>query len=306
MKTSRVKNLYFNNTKLFYLIKPKFFNTGSSPNISIPMKLKKKFYKCVELLQLKNENFVVENKNSQKNKSSDFFNFSNPSENYYHILLDKKKCKSMYQDEYIIPNEKLALILAEEWARQKDFVNLHSMHMNYYASSGIRISKDESLKTDVVQTLCNYIDSDQLCYFDKKIVEYILREEGEHLENLRKKIFELIEEMFKVNYQVFDENILSITTSKSNRENFKSIIKDFDPWVLALLESLVGLTKSPGISIGLLADLITPKQAYLLSHLEEYYQMKNNGEVEGHHDISNEFILGKLHSAYCFYNLSIL
>jgi hypothetical protein len=111
-------------------------------------KLKKKFYKKVDIKEIINEHYKEDKKEKDKkgkdnkkdeNSSDDdkkfpgkvdiFTDLSTLKEKYYYILLDGRKCKSMYQDELAIPNKRLALAIAEEWDKQKELINLHSMQM---------------------------------------------------------------------------------------------------------------------------------------------------------------------------------
>ena len=52
-----------------------------------------------------------------------------------------------------------------------------------------------------------------------------------------------------------------------------------DPWILTILESLVGITKSLILSLSYLLDDINIKEMYYLSNAEEYFQKKVYGEV---------------------------
>jgi ATP synthase F1 complex assembly factor 2 len=291
-----------------FFLKKLFSNANSNiVNQQMPMRLKKKFYKTVEIAEVKNENFRDSDSNlsTKLTQIQKLLNYSWSKEYNYHILLDGKKCKSMYLDELKIPNKKLALLLAEEWAQQKDFVNLHAMQLNFYASSGIRLSKEGSLKNDVIKTLSDYVESDQILFIEDKIAEYITEQETENMRELIEKLILYMDENFGIEL-MRDTSFGNIGTynasNRNNREKFQQILNEFDPWVLAILEQLIGLTKSPSISICLLTGVISPRQAYLLSYAEEYFQMKINGEVEGHHDINNEMIMGKLFSAVCFHN----
>jgi ATP synthase F1 complex assembly factor 2 len=275
-------------------------------NQMMPQRLKRKFYNSVEIAEVKNENFTSESTPiTELNPIEKLFVHSSPKENFYHILLDNKKCKSMYLDELKIPNKNLALLIAEEWAQQKEVVNLHAMQLNFYASSGIRISKDDGLRNHVIKTLSDYIESDQISFLEDKIIEYITKEEGVMIHELIEKLINYMSENFGIELKrdnSFGGFSQDISVNKANRERFTTLLKEFDPWVLAVMEHLVGLTKSPSISISLLTGVINPREAYLLSHSEEYFQMKINGEVEGHHDIAIEMIMGKLFSAICFHN----
>lgn len=291
-----------------FFLKKLFSNSNSNiVNQQMPMRLKKKFYKTVEIAEVKNENFKDSDSNlsTKLTQIQKLLNYSWSKEYNYHILLDGKKCKSMYLDELKIPNKKLALLLAEEWAQQKDFVNLHAMQLNFYASSGIRLSKEESLKNDVIKTLSDYVETDQILFIEDKIVEYITEQETENMRELIEKLILYMDANFGIELMRNSSfgNIGTYNASnRNNTEKFQQILNEFDPWVLAILEQLIGLTKSPSISICLLTGVISPRQAYLLSYAEEYFQMKINGEVEGHHDINNEMIMGKLFSAVCFHN----
>lgn len=72
--------------------------------------------------------------NYQKNfeKFNIFFNASFFHKEYYAVLLDGKKCKSMHLDEIKIPSKKLAVALAYEWQSQLDLINFYKMHLVIY------------------------------------------------------------------------------------------------------------------------------------------------------------------------------
>lgn len=299
------------NTPTFY--KPTAFSFSSLSSLNIPMRLKKNFYKTVELMEIKNSNYdshkSLEEKHQRHLAYPTLKKFTTGSElgkHYYQILLDNKKCKSMYLDEFIIPNKIMAIALAQEWAKQKEYVNLYSMHLNFFASSGIRIANDECLKKEIVNELSNYIETDQICYLEKKILDFIEKEEGENVNELVDKIFNYIAFNFDINLRKSESIINSSNNHEGENENLfkiKHALNQFDPWVLSILEQITGTTKSICLSLALLENLINPKQAYMISHSEEYYQMKKNGEVEGHHDIANELVMGKLYSGLCFHKM---
>ena len=296
-----------------FLYNPNLFQFSTLSSLNIPMRLKKNFYKNVELIEIKNSNWdqhKTENEKYQKHLAyptlKKFTTGSELGEFYYQILLENKKCKSMYLDEFTIPNKILAMALAKEWAKQKEYVNLYAMHLNFYASSGIRIAKDEGLKTEIINELSNYIETDQICYLENKIMDFIEKEEKENIHEMVERIFNYIAFNFDINLNKSDSIILTHHKHQVEHENLlkiKHALNQFDPWVLAVLEQITGTTKSICVSLALLENLIDPKQAYLISHSEEYYQMKKNGEVEGHHDITNELVMGKLYSGLCFHKM---
>jgi ATP synthase F1 complex assembly factor 2 len=317
-KNLTLHNILSHTTQLFksnssFFLNHSKFHFSSLSSLNIPMRLKKNFYKNVELMEVKNPNFdkaMTDNQISQKHLAyptlKKFTTGSELKEHYYYILLDNKKCKTMYLDEYVIPNKFLAIALAKEWAKQKEYVNLYSMHLNFYASSGIRIAKDEGLRTEIINELSNYIETDQLCYLENKIVDFIDKEENERIHELVEKIFNFMAFNYEINLRKSESILLTHHKHEHEHENLekiKHVLNQFDPWVLAVLEQITGTTKSICVSLALLENLIIPKQAYLISHSEEYYQMKRNGEVEGHHDIANELVMGKLYSGVSFHKM---
>jgi chaperone required for assembly of F1-ATPase len=89
-------------------------------------KLKKKFYKEVSIAEIVNTEFKNENRKETNFKFLQ--NLSDFGQNYYHVLLDNRKCKTLYLDELKLPTKKLALGIAEEFERQKEDINFYSMH----------------------------------------------------------------------------------------------------------------------------------------------------------------------------------
>jgi chaperone required for assembly of F1-ATPase len=88
-------------------------------------KLKKKFYKSVDILEVKNPDFAGLKTNGHFKYLQ---NLSNLGEKYYHVLLDGRKCKTLYLEDLKLPKKKLALGIAEEFDRQKEDINFYSMH----------------------------------------------------------------------------------------------------------------------------------------------------------------------------------
>ena len=90
-------------------------------------KLKKKFYNDVNVLEIINKEYIEEVKDPFFNKK--LYDLSTIKNKYYQILLDGKKCKTLFQDELKIPNKRLAYGIAQEFHRQKEDINLYSMHL---------------------------------------------------------------------------------------------------------------------------------------------------------------------------------
>lgn len=203
--------------KNFRYFNSKFFNSvSSSDSQALPLRLKKKFYNNVDIIEIKNDNFNNENKN-----------ISDLKHNYYQILLDGRKCKSMYLDEFKIPNKLLASALAQEWSKQKEYVNLYSMHLvyiyynlfnqNFYASTGIRLRKDQTLLNDVLKKIPAFIETDQICYLQEHEVEFI--EKNDNKKFKIKEVFEHMKEQF--NLELKSSDLLYIYPN--SKENYQKM-----------------------------------------------------------------------------------
>ena len=88
---------------------------------------RKKFYKIADILEVNNTKTSNTILNSSSNVENKLKSLSQLRENYYHIVLDGRKCLSAYQDEFMIPSKRLAMAIAAEYQQQKDFVEFNYM-----------------------------------------------------------------------------------------------------------------------------------------------------------------------------------
>jgi hypothetical protein len=136
--------------------------------------------------------------NYEKNfdKFNILFNGSLFHKEYFGILLDGRRCKSMHLDELKIPSKKLAIALALEWQSQKDLINFHKMHLYFHISNGIRISKDHYYRKNTVDKIISFFPTDQIFYFEDIFIEKIKKEE-----NLNFNVHDIINK-FKKNFDL--------------------------------------------------------------------------------------------------------
>jgi hypothetical protein len=154
---------------------------------------KKNLQKKLYNIKTKNLGFNYE-KNFEK--FNILFNGSLFHKEYYGILLDGRRCKSMHLDELKIPSKKLALAMALEWQSQKDLINFHKMHLYFHISNGIRISKDQIYRKNTVDKIISFFPTDQIFYCEDVFLEKIIKEE-----NLCIDINEIIHK-FKKNFDL--------------------------------------------------------------------------------------------------------
>jgi chaperone required for assembly of F1-ATPase len=87
---------------------------------------RKKFYQMVDIMEVSNKDFLPQN-TSEQQIDTKLISLGKLKESFYHIMLDKKKCLSAYQDEFLIPSKQLAIAIAAEYQRQKEFIDFNYM-----------------------------------------------------------------------------------------------------------------------------------------------------------------------------------
>lgn len=84
---------------------------------------------------------------------------------------------------------------------------------------------------------------------------------------------------------------------ESSLSSFKNYLTTLDNFHLVALESSVSITKSAALGDSLLSQVIDIPTALVLARLEEEKQIKENGRVEGSHDLDETFMLHSLSAA---------
>ena len=85
--------------------------------------------------------------------------------------------------------------------------------------------------------------------------------------------------------------------TESSLAIFKSHLSSLDHFHLVALESAVSMTKSVAIGEALLSQAIEISTALTIARLEEEKQIKENGRVEGSHDLDETYMLHGLSAA---------
>jgi chaperone required for assembly of F1-ATPase len=80
----------------------------------------------VDIIEVNNKDFIPDNRSVEK-LDTKLVSLGKLKESFYHIMLDKKKCLSAYQDEFFIPSKELAISIAAEYQRQKEFIDFNYM-----------------------------------------------------------------------------------------------------------------------------------------------------------------------------------
>lgn len=108
--------------------------------------------------------------------------------NGFNILLDGRPIKTPNKAELTAPSQKLADLAAAEWDAQEETIEPNSMPVTQLLNTKIdRVTRD---RADMEVLVCNYIDTDLLCYRAEKPEELVKRQNDlwqRWLDNFSKK-----------------------------------------------------------------------------------------------------------------------
>jgi len=93
--------------------------------------------------------------------------------------------------------------------------------------------------------------------------------------------------------------------SDETKAKFNTLLLAQNEWVLSILDQMTSVTKSLSIALALIHGRLTVDQAYEAARVEENYQIKMNGRIDGlyGHAVDIEFVKLQLATAKTFANL---
>eukprot|EP00347_Sterkiella_histriomuscorum_P002958 403366146 len=241
----------------------------------------KRFYKKVDIVE---HPLQKEAPKLNPGQEVSFDNLS-LSHKYWAVTLDGRPTKTMFKDNLFIPTKALAIALAEEWEGQKESINLKSLHLNNFMAKTIRSQNDPIIQDYMKEELTAILENDQICF----------RESEEDAENDYKKglaktqkahtdrIFEILEREFGIKLKIFHS--IQIDAQDSSVQKLQPILQNCDPYVLSSLYSISQSSKSTAIALAfILRSELNIHDAVSIARVDENYQSKHFGKVEGAHD----------------------
>merc|ERR1712130_224938 len=102
------------------------------------------------------------------------------------------------------------------------------------------------------------------------------------------------------------DTTIAVAQPKETKEKIKEVLSNLDDWQFASLDSLCGITRSLVVSLAIVEGQLGVKKGFECARLEEEYQIRRWGEVEGiyGHGIDREYARMKIAAARTFINLA--
>lgn len=188
------------------------------------------------------------------------------------LLLDGKTVRTPGKAQLVLPNAELAEAIAEEWRGQGARIDPQTMPLTKLANSIIDGVKGN--EGAVVDDIVKYAGSDLLCY----------RAEGPRgLVALQTKHWDPVLAFAKQDLGAkmrLSEGVMHVEQPATSLHAIKTRLRDFDPWSLAALHVMTGLSGSALLALAVALGRLTPEEAWAAAHVDEDWQIGQWGEDE--------------------------
>ncbi|MET0667803.1 MAG: ATP12 family protein [Methyloceanibacter sp.] len=187
------------------------------------------------------------------------------------LLLDGKKVRTP-GPPFLLPTTALAEAIAEEWRGQGERIDPQTMPLTRLANSVIDGVKGN--EGAVLDDILKYAGSDLLCY----------RAEGpKGLVALQTKHWDPILTFAKHDLGAkmhLSEGVMHVEQPPTSLDALKERLQDFEPWSLAVLHVMTGLSGSALLALAVAFGRLTPEEAWEAAHVDEDWQIAQWGEDE--------------------------
>jgi chaperone required for assembly of F1-ATPase len=188
------------------------------------------------------------------------------------LLLDGKSVRTPGKTPFVVPNAALGEAIAEEWRGQGERIDPASMPLTRLANSVIDGVKGS--EGAVIDDILNYAGADLLCY----------RAEGpKGLVALQTKHWDPIVAWVKQDLGApmrLAEGVMHVAQPRASLDALRRRIEEFDPWSLAALHVMTGLSGSALLALAVALGRLSPEEAWGAAHVDEDWQIGQWGEDE--------------------------
>ncbi|CDW74897.1 atp12-domain-containing protein [Stylonychia lemnae] len=283
--------------RLFSVPKPASF----FPSIPTGQKIKR-FYKKVDIVEHPLQD------QAPKLLPQDQVGFHNLSlsDKYWAVTLDGRPTKTMFKDNLFIPTKALAVALAEEWDSQKESINLKSLHINNFLAKSVRAQLDPAIQDYMKDELFSILESDQICFRESEDVQNdykagLAKTQKEHTS----KVFDILEREFQIKLKIYHS--LQIDSQDPSVHKLHQILQDLDQFAVSSIYAISQSCKSTAIALSfILRDELDIQDAVNIARVDENYQSKHFGKVEGAHDFDEAHTITTFSTAKNIVNLCLL
>lgn len=185
------------------------------------------------------------------------------------IELDGKPLKTPARSPLVVPSEKLAEAIADEWRCVSDSVDPRLMPLTGMANAAIdRVGPDRRAFAD---GLARYAEADLTCYRAEWPPELIERQKGPW-----DKLLGWARRRYDVDFST-TSGLVHLPQPQATVERLAHAVASLDPFRLAGLSPLVTIGGSLVAALAVLEKAITPEQAWEAVSIDEHWQLEQWG-----------------------------
>ncbi len=188
----------------------------------------------------------------------------------FQIELDERPVKSAGQQLLQLPNKKMAEQLADEWHRQKEFVDFANMPVMRFASavSDNIIPRPDDARAEILK----YAHSDLLCYRVSEPENLVERQAS-----LWDPVLLQFKEELKIDF-VNSTDIQYVEQGGNSMKRFEALVTPLEDYQLGAVHLVTVMTGSAALAITLGNNWLTAEAVWQCAHLDEDFQAEHWGE----------------------------
>ena len=215
----------------------------------------------------------------------------------YEIALDMKKLKTPSGAVLSIPNQTLALAVAQEWDSQKDKIRQSQMHLTSLCNTS-QDNPARKSKEDIVEHVMSFLETDTLLF---------KCQEPEQLCELQTRSWDPVVSWFNDTYNSDIESSLTMMPPDIKpevKDTLSRTLRGYNYHALTGFSFGVEALKSIILMLALVNKAVTVEGAVSLSRLELEFQIAKWGNVEWSHDLDLHDTRSRVAAAAIFVHLT--
>ena len=186
----------------------------------------------------------------------------------YTVTLDGKPIKTPSGRTVVVPARSLAEMIAAEWNAQGEFIEPLTMPLTRFANSVVQgvVDQSEAVKDDVAK----YFASD-LLFYRAGHPEGLVAREAAHWDPILFWAKDALGAHF-----ILAEGVMHVRQPDAAIAAARGALPA-DPWMIAALHVITGLTGSALLALALFRGVIDPDQVWAAAHVDEDWNAEKWG-----------------------------
>ena len=192
------------------------------------------------------------------------------------VFLDDKEVKTPARTELIVPSQTLAELIAEEFDAQKEIIFPATMPIMTITSTALDVTRQNIPGT--VERIIQFLQTDTVCF---------MSEDEPELNAAQTEAWDPLRRWALTDFGILVGQSQGLQLpSESGVPLLRKYLEGLDFWDLTCQEIATSYSKSAVIALAFLRGSIDVQKAVDAALVEEKWQRRNWGTVEGCHDVA--------------------